>query len=649
MSAAVVDAETSSPHDSIAPTYPYVFRRVFHCGHPDELVQVSQLARPKRIMSFPIALEDGSQLSAARQIYSLERCRDCADAHFGADKRLSEHDQMTIRPRSMAAYQGAVLRQRDSVASIQDGFASVLNRLQEARRARHTPVSCKGDVGHAACAGAPDGGMYVKTLSVANKHPGLFGGSRQPSHPGAEMDPVPQLHTDATKDHDANVASGGRKPQVVRPSDGCGDVTHRRTCETNIAQRHCAASPDDQNKPRSTYAQASSQTYHSAVGKQPSKLNSADNPSTTRQQTVAHLEKAMENDSRAAHERDSSEHNDALIMIHPNGTAVSNSAAMTRWYESTPELDNDSESDRSLSEELEVPILSPDTFGIPSTEFTGVLRDLAGAIEPGFREVANRDPVAFAGGAHRSRFSWGSSIYSDTSIELGSEDAAWWTPRPLVVKKDVAPAPPPIPERNPLRLIKRRSQALPTTPEKESRASRNILNLRLDLSKPTMKEKRKSTESSSTKRKRSHTSKRKTSKSSKKESLLEIATPDHILEAMRIPGYEGIKHRRSVSIPWSRGPRRTKSHADIERVSENTEKTKGTRGHARGASEPFYIGTGSVKSRSSRKWDAVMPSEGAVRRSCITSLVNEHNERRPMQRLAINKELPPLPMAAQSS
>ncbi|KAH7075843.1 hypothetical protein BKA63DRAFT_512541 [Paraphoma chrysanthemicola] len=351
------------------------------------------------------------------------------------------------------------------------------------------------------------------------------------------------------------------------------------------------------------------------------------------------------NDSRAAHGKDSSDYDDALIMIHPNGTAVSNSAAMTRWYESTPELDNDSESDRSLSEELEVPILSPDAFGIPSTEFTGVLQGLAGAIEPGFRDVADRDSVGFAGGAHRSRFSWGSSIYSDAGLELGSESAAWWTPRPLVVKKDAAAAPPPIPERNPLRLMKRTSQALSTTPEKGSRASRNILNLRLDLSKSTTREKRKSTESSSTKRKRSHTSRRKTSKPTKREILPESATPDHILEAMRLPGKEAIKYRRSVSIPWSKGPRRIKSHADIDRAFGHTEKTKRARGHARGASEPFYIGSGSVKSRSSRKWDAVMPSEGAIRRSCIPSLVNERNVRRPVQRLAINKELPPLPMA----
>lgn len=677
---AEIDSEPSSPHGSVASTYPYVFRRVYLCGHPDELIAVSQLNSPKRITYAPISLDIDCPSVGSRQSYSLERCRSCAERYFGEDNRISEYDEMRNRPRSMAAYQGAAIRRSDSVSSVNDGFGRVLKRLHEAKGARHNPASCEGDVGHAAHAGAPEGNMDVKALGVVSDLAGLFGDGRQPRQSCAEMDPA------TTQDHDVNVACKVQQTEVAQVSGGCGDASDPRTCETNIALRHCAASvgstasPDDQkNKPRRIYALANVQLCQNDDIQQHSSRRIAYDQKTMKPAASAATfrPRLQEHDNSTdlstcgmldathflmdGHKRcvlHVSDADESGVVMHSKDTAMGSTGAATRWYESTPELDSDSESDHSLGEELQAPYLSPGTLRMLSMEVNNRLGSLYGAVnEPGisdFEDVPSKDAAALGDGTHRSRFSWGSSVYSDVGLEASGEGVAWWKPRPLVVKKDVPP-PPPIPERNPLRLLRRTGQTVPNSSAGRARASRNILNLRLDLSKSAAGDLRMSVKSPKTERKRSYAASRRKSSRSKRETVSDSAMPNHILEAMRTSSTGSATrrqaedtrdNRRSTRSVESKVPSRDRSHRDLGRTSGYAEKVKSARGHTRGASEPFRIG--SVRSSTSSRWDAAMPSQGTVRRSCIPSLVNEHTVRMPAPKLAINKELPPLPVAPQS-
>jgi len=90
------------------------------------------------------------------------------------------------------------------------------------------------------------------------------------------------------------------------------------------------------------------------------------------------------------------------------------------------------------------------------------------------------------------RFSSTSSIYSEDGLDPID---AWLTPIPLVIRKDKNEQAPPIPERNPLRKQENISSNERKSNGETKRASRNILNLHLDLPKSNFHESPKSTRS----------------------------------------------------------------------------------------------------------------------------------------------------------
>ncbi|KAH5434915.1 hypothetical protein HBI47_079760 [Parastagonospora nodorum] len=254
-------------------------------------------------------------------------------------------------------------------------------------------------------------------------------------------------------------------------------------------------------------------------------------------------------------------------------------------------------------------------------------------------------------GTQVSRFSWGSSVYSDAGEDSVEPDHVWWKPRPLVVNKEIG-SPPPIPEKNPLRLMQRLSNGFPKSFGENMRRSRNIHNLHLDLNAPSKSSKTNSwrTPGSSKNRSQVPSSKQTPNPNSGVALQPSSALPGHILEAMR---------STPQSTEAMRRPRDRKKGRKSGRTSEKTTKHSSTgipdrhakqpmeaRGHLRSKSEPFPA-SGANKSLPS-KWNESMPSEGCIRRTCITGLANEVKPRRSVPNLAINKQLPPLPVTNES-
>ncbi|KAF2036028.1 hypothetical protein EK21DRAFT_83754 [Setomelanomma holmii] len=365
----------------------------------------------------------------------------------------------------------------------------------------------------AAHATAPDDSVYTKSLEVASEQAsGLFGDGRQPRRAGTETDPGPQLHAATTQDHDANIASHAHQTEVAQASGRCGDVNELRTCETNVALRHCAAYPDDQHKHRNTHALAIGPTDERDEFRKRFQRHTTKNKMMAKNTNMAtHIEHELEglhtgnrisqdevldstdrciddHEMYVALQDEDSGRNGELVATLSNDASMGNIAALTRWYESTPELNSDSESGKSFAEELQAPLLSLEAFGVQPMElnnrfgsFYSVDNQLG---SHGFPTASDKNAAAEFDDAYRSRFSWGSSIYSDTGLEAAGEAAAWWTKpiKPLVVRMEISP-PPPIPERNPLRLLRRASRTTPHDVGEKVRRSRNILNLRLDLSR----------------------------------------------------------------------------------------------------------------------------------------------------------------------
>lgn len=342
-----------------------------------------------------------------------------------------------------------------------------------------------------------------------------------------------------------------------------------------------------------------------------------------------------------------------------------NSKEGMRRNGSLPELDSGyqtSDSGLSIPEDLAIEHLTPaqTMLNLLPVDIDGRFGSFySDANGPRFQKLPEQTDAKFIDeDMCRSRFSWGSSVYSDAGLSSVSDGDVWWKPiQPLVVNKETPP-PPPVPQRNPLRLLKRLSKNPPKGFGENVRGSRNIHNLHLDLSRLSKGEVRNSLRSSTSGRRRSQTPVTKErSKRASKEARPNIAISGHILNAMRnseqsIDGSNKFGDHKKVrwstrTSTTSKAHRRNHPIKDAVSRSEYAEQLMGGRGHTRAISDPLH--NGGTRSGNFGKWNASMPSHGCIRRSCIPSLVNKVDARKPAQALAINKKLPPLPVAMETS
>lgn len=110
--------------------YPYLFRRVFHCGHEDEIIKVDR--QPGHILPdwevIPRAeYERSTEAQSCRQTYTLERCVPCAN-QLQKDLELQEESK-GFKTRHLAAYQAETLRSERALDPM-NGFERVLLRLK---------------------------------------------------------------------------------------------------------------------------------------------------------------------------------------------------------------------------------------------------------------------------------------------------------------------------------------------------------------------------------------------------------------------------------------------------------------------------------------------------------------------------------------
>ncbi|OAL50158.1 hypothetical protein IQ07DRAFT_600253 [Pyrenochaeta sp. DS3sAY3a] len=110
--------------------YPYLFRRVFHCGHEDEIIKIDH--QPGQILPdwevIPRAEHERStEAQSCRQIYTLERCIPCADQL--REDLESQDESRGPKTRQLAAYQAQYLRSERGSDPV-NGFERVLMRLR---------------------------------------------------------------------------------------------------------------------------------------------------------------------------------------------------------------------------------------------------------------------------------------------------------------------------------------------------------------------------------------------------------------------------------------------------------------------------------------------------------------------------------------
>ncbi|KAJ4368924.1 hypothetical protein N0V83_006006 [Neocucurbitaria cava] len=153
------------------PQYPYIFRRVYFCGHPDEFIEVSRLPNYERLTHTLITLSDYDQCAKvrkSRQVYTLERCRRCALEHRQRhleSRRQSEKG--TIRP--ITTYQGEVVRLEQTANRVKNGFELALMRFEKGYGAKqenepHARVPESEHEGDWPLLEGSDGSVYGRAL-----------------------------------------------------------------------------------------------------------------------------------------------------------------------------------------------------------------------------------------------------------------------------------------------------------------------------------------------------------------------------------------------------------------------------------------------------------------------------------------------------
>jgi hypothetical protein len=339
---------------------------------------------------------------------------------------------------------------------------------------------------------------------------------------------------------------------------------------------------------------------------------------------------------------------------------------------SPPELDagyQTSESDMSVVEEIIAEHLTPaqSMLELLPTDDEGRFGSFYSASneskipEPRFKNSEmNWDFIK--GSVPQSRFSWGSSVYSEPEAApepIVHDGDVWWRSsaavKPLNVTKDNPQSPPPVPERNPLRLLRRLSKGVPKGFSENVRGSRNIRNLQLDLSR-VPKDDVQTSLYSPRRKAPSPPVKRKSRRESKEPSL---ALPSHILEAMckstqalspthRVSTKKKTRRSTRTSNHNSSSHSHVRSHSTKESTARSTYANQvllqSRDGHSRASSDPVRAYDPSATKAS--KWNEAMPSNGCIRRSCIAGLANERRVKpeESSMAMALNKQLPPLPV-----
>jgi hypothetical protein len=695
--AAKVSFETTSPYDGTRSSYPYVFRRVYHCGHPDELIEVSLLTNPRRVMHTPVSRDDIPRHDTREQTYSLERCLTCAGQERRKDCNTKRLQGKRCALRSLAAYQGAVVQRARSVLSLKDGFARTLRRVRRGYVGKDETVSRASAHEAKIAALVVDDRVYERGLRVVGelvdlqRQPRVFGPRNRGSVPL-----VPQPRSGALRN--ANTARDVRTTEFKADNTICA-----RDRETAFARCHSGTVTDPLDKPRSSSVQtlknngfagrnegfdtddpnmplhfdatalAGVQWLDPDAAFDPD--NGRKNIKDTRQDSVSLL-------------KETDERSDQIISLHLL-EANSHVDEELQSPDSPPEMDtgyDTSESGLSVAEELAAQYLTPlqsmlELLPMDANNRFGSYYSPTSEKRHDFQAWPSKDAAVYAHEDNRqSRFSWTSSIYSDDGSH---EKEVWWRPiAPLIITKDFEP-PPPIPPKNPLRYLRRFSKIQPRGFGEETRASRNILNLQLDLSFSKPQDKRKSIRSP--RRSSRAPARKEEAKPARKKPNLSLAIPGHISNAMRNSAGEATRSQRSARASTSakkhsalhsvrESPREcvcqastnsnTRSRTRSARASGNNtpaiskayggsqsarearqyvyaETPQSSRGHTRGLSEPLRVDR--VIDVSS-KWNETMPSSATVRRSCIPGLVNDRHQRRSPNTPATNKALPPLPI-----
>ncbi|KAH8730494.1 hypothetical protein GQ44DRAFT_723332 [Phaeosphaeriaceae sp. PMI808] len=334
--------------------------------------------------------------------------------------------------------------------------------------------------------------------------------------------------------------------------------------------------------------------------------------------------------------------------------------------DSTPELDSDdqtSESSFGIAEECTTMHLTPAQIMLDllpkdcDGRFGSFYSQKYDSRSPEIQFLHEKKAKAYVDGdEYRSRFSWGSSNYSDMSPNPASERNSWWEPiRPLAVEKET-PVPPPIPTKSPLRLMRKLGEISPKE-FSNKQSSRNVHNLHLHLSRPSINNIRESLLSPLSKRKQSHASPRKKDPMVIRSDIgskpkLKLTIPSYIPStASGKAGYFQASEyvsdnrkalRNSKFNTKSNVHGRSQSTQEVANRPVHPDRLIVTRGHTRATSDFGHKGGG--KGGTCNKWDESMPLQNCVRRSCITSPAKESGTRTTLQVLDINKRLPPLPV-----
>ncbi|KAL5118957.1 hypothetical protein ACEQ8H_003086 [Pleosporales sp. CAS-2024a] len=588
------------------------------------------------------------------------RCRTCAKLKVNEKQgRDEEHGAEETRLKRFSMARQATVRRVSSAPSLRISFSNTIRRLRRGQSVEKDSVSrrctCKATL--AAQPTGPDVGHQVGSTTTNPRH-----------EPRTVHHPVPQLRRTTPKDSEAYYSDENAQQRGAVQPDGAVGVVSRTGFDTAVAHSHSATTPERPDQAPSTYKPASDDA--TAQKESAEHIRLLDNMTFDLGATMIDLRSELEwLDPGTTLHRDFSLRlrldqgglikdfdklaiDSELVSEGRDAGLYRQDTEYSQGLEALPELDQEyqsSDSGLSTADEVIRKHLKP----------AQSMRDvLPGKVEGRFGScygVSNDskgygldmvpDAIDWRFGnaeANISRFSWGSSVYSDAgedsmSVNLNDEKV-WWKPRPLVVQKDSG-TPPPIPERNPLRLIKKLGNSLPRGFGDNVRRSRNIHNLHLDLSLTGKSAKRKSWRASGSSRNRS----KMPSSSKQKPTLLGgssqpiLAFPGHILDAMRSP--MAISETSHTSI--DKKVRQSARTSEMS-TSHPSSSRAGIRGHVRATSEPFRDDKKSTNIPC--KWNESMPLDGCVRRTCMVGRINEVKPRRSVPSLAINKRLPPLPV-----
>jgi hypothetical protein len=583
----------------------------------------------------------------------------------------------------IVARQAGLARRASSASFSRSGFTDALRRLRRESKVAHENVMscpCVHEARFAAPTIPDDDNVYRKASKAVG---GLVSMRRQPSTPGSGGRHAPDRRSVRVHDINSNAKHDSQCTEEVQINGVVGTASSR-CFETDVAPCHCAPTPDPDSKQRSTYSISGGHASRGNVST--NNFAMCDTMAVEMAPNMVDLQSELEwlapianfnrnfemRDARNTQDEvsDNLQESSTIVQAPVQGhittdidDACDQNVTGPQEVESPPELDagyQTSDSGLSVTDELTTEHLTPaqSMLELLSANVDGRFGSFYSVSNHSLIPEPHIQEMDFAYSRPEmceSRFSWGSSVYSN-DMDFADDNDTWWKPKPLVVNKDPQ-APPPIPQRNPLRLLRRLSSG-PKGSGESVRASKNIHNLQLDLSRLRKEDSRSSLRDLKFSRRRSHVlGSRHKPQQTGNETEPQLALPGHILDAMQSSAQQSeaaAKHvdkkktRRSPkSNITSTAHSRSQSTKEIISGSTYAQQLMKARGHTRAASDP--IRQASTREGTSYKWNEVMPADEPIRRTCISSLTNEHKPRKPAAALAINKQLPPLPWMVEMS